>query len=123
MEIEDIRNYCLSLPGTTEGMKWGEHLTFMVGEKMYAIFGLDQMPINASIKFSDEDFERLPAERPIFKPAPYLARAKWLAINDINLLSDEEWVTFLRNAYEIIKAKRLRGFKNHCCLRDLNSDT
>ncbi len=104
MEIDQIREYCLSLTGTTEGMKWGEHLTFMVGEKMFAIFGLDQSPINASFKVSDKDYEEY-IFRPGMIPAPYLAGAKWVAINDISLLSEEEWKKILFNAYEIIKAK------------------
>ena len=104
MEIDEIREFCLKLPGTTEGMKWGEHLTFMVGEKMYAIFGLDQTPINASFKVTDEGFEEM-CKRPHFDPAPYLARAKWVAIKDIGLLSNEDWQHFLTTAYETIKAK------------------
>lgn len=85
-------------------MKWGEHLTFMVGEKMYAIFGLDQSPINASFKVSDEDFEHY-AAREGMVPAPYLARAKWIAISDIGQLSENEWKKILSEAYEIIKQK------------------
>lgn len=104
MEIDELRTYCLSLPGTTEGMKWGEHLTFMVGEKMYAIFGLDQIPINASFKVSDEEFEEMSAQ-PGLKPAPYLARAKWIAIDDISLMGVEQWQKVLLNSYSIIKQK------------------
>jgi len=104
MEIEEIREFCLSQPGTTEGLKWGEHLTFMVGEKMYAIFGLDQTPINASFKVSDEQFEEM-GTRSGMLPAPYLARAKWIAVKDISIIHDDEWKEILTNSYEIIKAK------------------
>ena len=75
MEMDEIREYCLSLKGTTEGMKWGEHLCFMVGEKIYAVFGLDQTPVNASFKVSDEEFEEM-ALRVGMKPAPYFAKNK-----------------------------------------------
>ncbi|MEP1094562.1 MAG: MmcQ/YjbR family DNA-binding protein [Cyclobacteriaceae bacterium] len=104
MGIEEIREYCLSLPGTTEGMKWGEHLTFMVGTKMYAIFGLDQTPINASFKVSDEGFEKMSGQ-PGMKPAPYLARNKWIAIEDIGFLNEQKWKEILENSYMIIKKK------------------
>ncbi len=104
MGIEEIREYCLSLPGTTEGMKWGEHLTFMVGNKMYAIFGLDQTPVNASFKVSDEDFEEM-SDLPGMKPAPYLARNKWIAIDDIGRLSDQKWKEILDQSYTIIRKK------------------
>lgn len=104
MGIEEIREYCLSLPGTTEGMKWGEHLTFMVGNRMYAIFGLDQTPINASFKVSDKEFEEM-SDQPGMKPAPYLARNKWIAIDDIGGLGFEQWKKILKNAYTIIRNK------------------
>ncbi|MEP5614214.1 MAG: MmcQ/YjbR family DNA-binding protein [Cyclobacteriaceae bacterium] len=104
MGIEEIREYCLLLPGTTEGMKWGEHLTFMVGTKMYAIFGLDQTPINASFKVSEQDFEEMSSWKGM-KPAPYLARNKWIAIDDIGFFDEQKWKEILDKSYAIIKAK------------------
>ena len=104
MEIDEIRTYCLKKPGVTEGMKWGEHLTFMVAEKMFVIFGLDQSPITASFKVNEEDFERM-QHHPSMKPAPYLARYKWIWVEDISLIPPNEWTRILDNAYELIKAK------------------
>ena len=112
MEIEEIREYCLELPGTTEGMKWGEHLTFMIGNKMYAIFGLDQTPINASFKVSNEIFDQM-ADRPQMKPAPYMARNKWIAVEDIAAISDQEWKEILLNSYSIIKEKLPKKIKEN----------
>ncbi len=104
MEIDEIREYCLAKAGVTEGMKWGEHLTFMVAEKMFAIFGLDQTPVNASFKVSDEDFDEM-KHRPGLKPAPYLARYKWIALEDINLISTSQWKEILDQSYELIRQK------------------
>ena len=104
MEIDRIRDYCLSMPGVTEGMKWGEHLTFMVGGKMFAVFGMDQSPINASFKVSDEDFATM-SEREGMKPAPYFAKSIWIAVDDIGMISKNGWKTILTNGYELIKAK------------------
>ncbi|WP_421763346.1 MmcQ/YjbR family DNA-binding protein [Ekhidna sp.] len=104
MEIETIRTYCLQQPGVTEGLKWGDHLTFMVGEKMFAIFGFDQTPINASFKVSDDDFEEM-QDRPGMKAAPYLARYKWIAVEDISMIPEKEWYGILDQSYELIKMK------------------
>lgn len=111
MGLEEIREYCLMLPGTTEGMKWGDHLTFMVGTKMYAIFGLDQTPVNASFKVSEEDFEEM-STLPGMKPAPYLAKNKWIAIDDIGLLDHLQWEHILDNSYTIIKEKLPKRIKD-----------
>ena len=104
MEIESIREYCLQKPGVTEGMKWGDHLTFMVAEKMFVIFGLDQTPINASFKVSDEDFELMQHQLGM-KAAPYLARYKWIAIDDIGIIPESDCKRILDNSYELIKNK------------------
>ena len=104
MEIDEIRMFCLSLPGTTEGMKWGDNLTFMVCEKMFAIFSLDATPINGSFKVSEEEFIKM-SEYPNMKPAPYFAKNMWISIDDISLLNPDEWQRILKNAYSIIRAK------------------
>lgn len=43
MNIEDLRDYCLSKPGTDEGMPFGEQtLVFKVGGKIFLLIGLEQ---------------------------------------------------------------------------------
>lgn len=104
MELEEIREFCLEKPGVTEGMKWGEHLTFMVGGKIFAVFGMDQMPINASFKVSDDDFETM-SETEGMKPAPYFAKNIWVAVDNIGRISENEWKRLLSAGYELVKAK------------------
>ena len=36
MNIEQLRKFCLSFPGATEDIKWGNDLCFCVGKKMFA---------------------------------------------------------------------------------------
>lgn len=104
MEIERIRDYCLDKPGVTEGMKWGEHLTFMVAERMFVIFGLDQTPITASFKVSEEEFEYMQHQSGL-RAAPYLARYKWIAVEDIGIIPENEWYRILDQSYDLIKKK------------------
>lgn len=41
MNIEELRDYCLSKPGATEGLPFGEEtLVFKVGEKIFLLVGL-----------------------------------------------------------------------------------
>ena len=82
--LEQIREYCLSKPGVTEDMKWGDHLVFSVGLKMFAIFGLDQTPINASFKTDPETFEaRCKEDR--FTPLPTWPETPGLALPTWNI--------------------------------------
>jgi predicted DNA-binding protein (MmcQ/YjbR family) len=40
-----------------------------------------------------------------FKPAPYLARYKWVWIDDINMLNKREWEHYIQQSYEMVKSK------------------
>ncbi|RAJ33014.1 MmcQ/YjbR family DNA-binding protein [Pedobacter cryoconitis] len=43
MNIEELRDYCLSKPGSTEGLPFGEEtLVFKVGEKIFLLVGLSE---------------------------------------------------------------------------------
>ena len=103
MELEEIRTYCLTFNGIGESIKWDNHLCFEVGEKMFAIFNLDGVP-TVSFKVSPEVFEEL-ITSPHFKPAPYLGRYKWVAMDDYNNISQKALFDYVRQSYELIKSK------------------
>ena len=51
MNIEEIRNYCLQKPGSTEEFPFGpDTLVFKVSGKMFALAGLDAVPVNLNLK-------------------------------------------------------------------------
>jgi predicted DNA-binding protein (MmcQ/YjbR family) len=109
MTLEDIQAFCQTLPAVTEDIKWEDHLCFSVGGKMFLVTAPDAFPVSASIKASDANFEILSA-RPGFKPAPYMARNKWVYMDDIRLLSAAEWEEYLTEAYMIVRSKLPKKF-------------
>jgi predicted DNA-binding protein (MmcQ/YjbR family) len=104
MDAEFLRRICLPLPGTTEGVQWEIDLVFKVGGKMYAVTPLEPASTCLSFKCSAEDFAEL-TERPGIRPAPYLARAQWVALEDDAALTTAELRTYLRRAYEEVRRK------------------
>jgi predicted DNA-binding protein (MmcQ/YjbR family) len=104
MNIDWVRRYCLSLPHTTETVQWGNDLVFKVGGKMYAIAPLEPGVHCLSFKCSPEEFTEL-VERQGFAPAPYLARASWVALETENSVSQAELKRLLRQAYDLVFAK------------------
>ena len=104
MDIEDIRNICSQLPGVKEDIKWEHDLVFSIGGKMFCVAGLDQSPTTASFKVKEEEFEEM-CNRPGFKPAPYVAKHKWVWIENINKMKQPEWQHFLQQSYELVKNK------------------
>jgi predicted DNA-binding protein (MmcQ/YjbR family) len=101
MTIEDIQRICKQYKGVTEDIKWGDHLCFNIGDKMFLVTVPDQSPPSASIKVSDEDFETLPLKDGII-PAPYMARYKWVYLDDINRFSKNQWELYIKQAYQIV---------------------
>ena len=104
MDAEWLRQLCLSFPGTTEQIQWGYDLLFKVGGKMYAITPLEPAPVCLSFKASPEKFAEL-TERQDIIPAPYLARAQWVALQTRDAVGREELAGLLRESYEMILAK------------------
>jgi len=104
MSIDWLRSFCLSLPHTTEQIQWGDNLVFKVGGKMYAVAALEPSVHWLSLKCSDEDFAEL-IEHPGINPAPYLARAHWVAIETEDTLPRAEMQQLLSRAHAIVFAK------------------
>ena len=104
MDVDWLRELCLSFPGTTEQIQWGYDLLFKVGGKMFAVAPLEPAPVWLSFKASPENFAEL-TERPNIIPAPYLARAQWVALQTRDALGREELARLLRESYEMIAAK------------------
>jgi len=104
MDIDWVREHCLSLPHTTEKVQWEDNLVFKVGEKMYAVVALEPREHWISFKCSAEEFAAL-TERPGIIPAPYLARAQWVALEVEDALSRDEMRRLLTDAHALIFAK------------------
>ena len=104
MNVEDIQTLCRKLPAVTEDIKWGQDLVFSVGGKMFCVVGLEQSPTTASFKVKDEEFEEM-SSWPGFKPAPYVAKYKWVWMDDINKMKKTDWKKYLQQSYDLVKAK------------------
>ncbi|HKH61781.1 MAG TPA: MmcQ/YjbR family DNA-binding protein [Flavitalea sp.] len=103
MDIEWLRKYCLSLPATSEDIKWANDLCFLVGGKMFCVAGLEQ-PLNVAFKVPDEIFEELSTSDGII-PAPYMARNKWVMVQNVNKLNRKQWEKYIFQSYTLIKNK------------------
>src|SRR5215471_15001792 len=104
MNIDQLRKLCLSFPGATEQVQWEDHLLFKVGGKMFAITSLEPAPVWLSLKASPENFAEF-TERPGVIPAPYLARAKWIAVETPEALPLHELTQLISESYELVLAK------------------
>jgi predicted DNA-binding protein (MmcQ/YjbR family) len=110
MDSESARAFLLCLPHVEETLQWGNNLVFWVGDKaiggkMFALLNLDT-DSNGVLSFAagPEGAAELLEIDGIF-PAPYLARAHWVALERWNALRTSELEARLRASHEIIEAK------------------
>lgn len=105
MSVEEVREYCLSLPGTEEAMPYGEDwVVFRIGGKIYLHIWLKAPIPTIAVKLLPERGEELREEYNAFSPAYHLCKKHW---NDIfiegtfpnNMI--EEWI---KESYDLVKS-------------------
>jgi predicted DNA-binding protein (MmcQ/YjbR family) len=99
-----VRQTCLAFPHVTETVQWGNDLVFKVAGKMFAVAALEPDDHAVSFKCTPEEYVEL-IERPGVVPAPYLARAYWVALETAGALPKPELRRLLRKAYDLVVAK------------------
>lgn len=103
MDLDSIRNYCLSLPHATEDIQWGNDLLFRISGKIFTGISLEP-PHSLSLKCTPEKFDEL-IELDGIIPAPYTARNKWVMLERLDALSDSDLKRLIRISYDMIYAK------------------
>ena len=113
MTLESLRRHCLSFPDTTEQIQWGKDLVFKIGGKMFCVACTEPVEppkVAMSFKCDDETFAAL-VEREGAMPAPYMAKHKWVALEQFDTLPDAELRTLIARAYDIVTAKAVKPVK------------
>lgn len=110
MNFEQLREFCLSLPYTTEDVKWGNDLCFSVGAQMFCVTGADSTG-GVSFKCTPEKFAEL-TERPGIIPAAYVARYHWVTVEDSDALPKNELKELIKNSYNLVYQKLPKGVRN-----------
>jgi predicted DNA-binding protein (MmcQ/YjbR family) len=96
---------CLALPGTTLDHPFGDHHdAYRIGGKMFVMVGEQG---GVSFKVSDIAYEIL-TETGRARPAPYLARAKWVNLPDPAGWEADDLAEHFAIAHRIVAAKLTR---------------
>ena len=111
MTPEAFDKACLALPGVTLSVQWGDDHVFKVGGKMFAVRG-EGVTLGGGVSFkaSDVAFEVL-IETGRARPAPYLARARWVHFAALSELDADETADWLRTAHGLVAARLTRKLR------------
>jgi predicted DNA-binding protein (MmcQ/YjbR family) len=105
MDLERAKQVCRAFSGATEDIKWMNVMAFSVGGRLFALCGAEAHSTRGmSFKVDAERFLEL-TDRPGFRPAPYLARAKWVHIASPDALDDDEMAALLQRSYSLVLSR------------------
>jgi predicted DNA-binding protein (MmcQ/YjbR family) len=110
MDAEHVREYLLCLPHVVETMQWGANLVFWVGDKalggkMFAVLNLDDdQKAVLSFAAGPERYAELLETEGVF-PAPYLARAHWVALKHWGVFRSSELEDLLEHGRQLVYNK------------------
>lgn len=108
MDRAGIEALCLSLPGATLDYPFGpDAAVFKVGGKMFCMMGERR---GVSFKVSDMAYQIL-TENGLARPAPYLARARWVNLPDPSAWSGADLAGHLAAAHALVASRLTRAQK------------
>ena len=113
MNRDALRAFCLSFPGASEDVQWGNDLLYRVGgEKIFLFTNLEPAEIRGiTIKCSPEEGAEL-MEREGIERAAYIGRYGWITIRDMGAVKPAELRRLIADSYAMVFAKlpaRLRA--------------
>jgi predicted DNA-binding protein (MmcQ/YjbR family) len=97
MNIEELREYCISKKGVEETLPFGpETLVFKVMGKVFLLTGFDSNPIQFNVKCDPEKVIELREQYSCVKPGYHMNKKHWNTIVGDDSVSDKllhQWIT------------------------------
>jgi predicted DNA-binding protein (MmcQ/YjbR family) len=98
-----IRAHCLSKPGTSEDMPFGEEtLVFRVGEKIFALLALDAVPTTVNLKCDPERAIELRERYGSVRPGYHMNKKHWNTVTLDGDVPDGEVRSMIDHSYELV---------------------
>ena len=110
--------YVLSLPATTLVRQWRDDSVAKVGGRIFAL--LDKDPGEIWLKVSDMAYPLL-TELDAIRPAPYFARAGWVAISAASPLTENEIKAYIERAHALVVERLSRRLRRELGLETISS--
>jgi predicted DNA-binding protein (MmcQ/YjbR family) len=108
MDIEQLRDYCLTKPFTEEGFPFGpETLVFKVNGKLYLLTSLDTPQLQFNVKCDPSLAEELREQYPCVIPGFHMNKKHWNTIIVDGSVSNQHLKEWIDHSYELVlKSKK-----------------
>ena len=108
MDIEQLRDYCLSLKDVEETLPFGpDTLVFKVNNKVFLLTGLDSHPLRFNVKCNPDKAIELREEYPdAVLPGFHMNKKHWNTIVIDGTLSLKLIKEFINDSYHLVKGKK-----------------
>ncbi len=102
INVEEIREYCISKPQVSEGFPFGgEVLVFKVYSKMFALIDL-QNPDTINLKCEPENAIALREKYDEVQPGYHMNKKHWNTISLMGTLSQNQITQFINDSYDLV---------------------
>ena len=98
--FDEMLDHARALPGAVFDVKWGSVRVVSIGGKMFLACDGDGL----SYKVADDDFLTL-SGLPGARPAPYLARTRWVQVVSLEALSPDDIRRSIERSRELALSK------------------
>jgi len=116
MNIEELREYCISKKGVTEGFPFDEvTLVFKVGGKMFALTNLDGEP-SVNLKCDPEKATELREQYSAIIPGYHMSKLHWNTVYMDRSLPENLIKELIDLSYELVLASLPKAKRNEVLL-------
>lgn len=102
MNIEQLREYCISKPGVTESFPFGEDtLVFKVGDKLFLLTGLEEGN-RFNVKCDPEQAVELRERYHEVQPGYHMNKRHWNTVYIDGNLNDKQLYGMIDHSYDLV---------------------
>lgn len=106
MDIESLREYCLSLPNVTEGFPFDQTtLVFKVNGKMFLLTDLEG-PLSMNVKCDPEKAVELREHYTCVRPGYHMHKKYWNTVDIDGTVSDKILIEWINHSYDLVSTKK-----------------
>lgn len=103
MDVEQLRDYCLTKPGAEEGFPFGpDTLVFKVKGKIFLLVSLNAQPLQFNVKCDPEKAMELRETYSCILPGYHMNKKHWNTVIVDGVLSSGQLKEFVDESYRLV---------------------